>query len=245
MCYGRIQMWKITKDFWKLNNGENFNNGGTLKWNAESPWAVPGLSESSPSKVLHCCNFLLHWWSYVWLTDWSKLEICNFACLTVLALPLLYSIQSGQSSHPDQSGQHSQFGQPYQCDYPGQYGDQTVVTLVSLFSLVTPVNLVIPIRLVTLVTLCKICTLHNFQFYLAHLWTDFQSCCSKWNESVTNWRRVPKNILILSYPPNTRKTWIFEEKKFNWLSGICPFTPNLIHIWVKCNHLQLATSCAL
>ena len=87
-----------------------------------------------------------------------------------------------------------------------------MVTLVSLFSLVTPVNLVIPIRLVTLVTLCKICTLHNFQFYLAHLWTDFQSCCSKWNESVTNWRRVPKNILILSYPPNTRKTWIFEEK---------------------------------
>ena len=112
------------------------------------------------------------------LTDSLKLENGHFVCLAVLALPLLYSIQSGQSSHPDQSGQHGQFGQPYQCDYPGQSGDQTVVTLVSLFSLVTPVNLVIPIRLVTLVTLCKICTLHNFQFYLAHLRTDFQSCLS-------------------------------------------------------------------
>ena len=25
-------------------------------------------------------------------------------------------------------------------------------------------------------TICIICALHNFQFYLAHLWTDFQSC---------------------------------------------------------------------
>ena len=28
-------------------------------------------------------------------------------------------------------------------------------------------------------TICVICTLHNFQFYLAHLWTDFQSSLSK------------------------------------------------------------------
>ena len=36
------------------------------------------------------------------------------------------------------------------------------------------------ISLVTLeglVTICIICTLQNFLFYLAHLWTDFQSCC--------------------------------------------------------------------
>ena len=25
-------------------------------------------------------------------------------------------------------------------------------------------------------TILIICALHNFQFYLAHLWTDFQSC---------------------------------------------------------------------
>ena len=35
------------------------------------------------------------------------------------------------------------------------------------------VNLV---DLVILVTNCIICTLQNFQFCLAHLWTDFQSC---------------------------------------------------------------------
>ena len=42
------------------------------------------------------------------LTDWSKLEIGNFACLTVLAPPLSYSIRweylSDQSGHPGGSG---------------------------------------------------------------------------------------------------------------------------------------------
>ena len=28
-------------------------------------------------------------------------------------------------------------------------------------------------------TILIICALHNFQFYLAHLWTDFQSCLSQ------------------------------------------------------------------
>ena len=45
-----------------------------------------------------------------------------------------------------------------------------LVSLVGLVSLESLVGLVI------LVTICIICTLQNFQFCLAHLWTDFQSC---------------------------------------------------------------------
>ena len=79
----------------------------------------------------------------------------------------------GPSGHPGQSGNLSQFGHHGQSGHSGQSG------------------LVTPVCVVTLVT---ICTLHNFQFYLAHLWTDFQSCfrvdvssgptwswCSSWN----------------------------------------------------------------
>ena len=44
----------------------------------------------------------------------------------------------------------------------------SLVILVILVSLVTPVSLVIPNRVVTLAAI-----LHNLQFYLAHLWTDF------------------------------------------------------------------------
>ena len=39
--------------------------------------------------------------------------------------------------------------------------------------LFNPVSLFIP---VCVVTICIICTLQQFQFYFAHLWTDFQSC---------------------------------------------------------------------
>ena len=38
------------------------------------------------------------------------------------------------------------------------------------------VSLVSLVGLVILAKICIICTLQNFQFYLAHLWTDFQSC---------------------------------------------------------------------
>ena len=37
-------------------------------------------------------------------------------------------------------------------------------------------NLVSLVGLVILVTICIVCTLQNFQFCLAHFWTDFQSC---------------------------------------------------------------------
>ena len=66
------------------------------------------------------------------LTDSSKLEIVNFACLTVLSPPSLVS----------------------------------QVCLVSLVSLVTQVSLVILHNL----------QFFNFQLFVAHLWTDFQSC---------------------------------------------------------------------
>ena len=64
----------------------------------------------------------------------------------------------------------------------------SLVTLVSLviqvshISLVNNVSLVSPVSLVSLVSLATLCMilqlalLHNFLFYLAHLWTDFQSC---------------------------------------------------------------------
>ena len=68
----------------------------------------------------------------------NKLEIGNFACLTVLAPPLSYSIRweyfSGQSGHPSQS---------------------------VLVSLVIPVH---EVTLVSLATICIICTLHDFCF---------------------------------------------------------------------------------
>ena len=57
----------------------------------------------------------------------------------------------------------------------------SLVTLVSLTSLITTVILVLSVHVftqvvVSLVTIGIIYTLHNFQFYLAHLWTDLQSC---------------------------------------------------------------------
>ena len=74
--------------------------------------AVPCRRQSSFSDALAS---LLHVVTFS-LTDWSKLEIGNFACLTVLAPPLLYSIGweylsdlSGLSCHPGQSGHFALF----------------------------------------------------------------------------------------------------------------------------------------
>ena len=53
-----------------------------------------------------------------------------------------------------------------------------LVSLVGLVSLESLVRLGGLVGLVILVTICIICTLQNFQFCLAHLWTDFQSCFS-------------------------------------------------------------------
>ena len=106
-------------------------------------------------------------WLTDWLTDWSKLEIGNFACLTVFTPPLSHSIQWEYLS--------GQFG------HPGQFG------LVSLV-----IHLV---TLVSLVTICIICTLRTFQFYLAHLWTDFQSCWSrKENDIALKFKSENSNI---------------------------------------------------
>ena len=68
---------------------------------------------------------------------------------------------------------------------------------------------------VILVTICIICTLQNFQFYLAHLWTDFQSCyifyhivqwsfcrtCVTWNPSTDLRDLLDRNTWM-----NMRKT---------------------------------------
>ena len=50
------------------------------------------------------------------------------------------------------------------------------VSLVTLVSLFTPISLVIPVCVVTPVAIGIICTLQEFQFHPAHLWTDVQSC---------------------------------------------------------------------
>ena len=108
---------------------------------------------------------------------------------------------NSQSGHPSQNGYSGQFGhsgQSYQSGHPGGFGHHgwcshpgglvSLVTLVSLviqvshISLVNNVSLVSPVSLVSLVSLATLCMilqlalLHNFLFYLAHLWTDFQSC---------------------------------------------------------------------
>ena len=99
----------------------------------------------------------------------------------------------------------------------------TLVCLVTMVCLVTLVYLVTLVCLVTLeglVTICIICTLQNFQFYLAHLWTDFQSCyifyhivqwsfcrtCVTWNPS--------KDLRDLL----DRNTW-----PSNWINLLAPW----------------------
>ena len=89
----------------------------------------------------------------IWLTDSLKLEIGNFACLTPpLSYCILWEYLSGQSD--------GQYGHPGLSGHPGHPGRWPAVGLVSLGRSGHPSQ----------------SYLHNFQFYLAHLWTDFQSC---------------------------------------------------------------------
>ena len=70
---------------------------------------------------------------------------------------------SGHHGHPNQSG-------PGPSGHPGQSGKLSQSGHSGQSGLVTPVCVV------TLVSICIICTLYNFQFYPAHLCTDFRSC---------------------------------------------------------------------
>ena len=142
---------------------------------------------------------LLHWWSYV--TD--SLSDRNW----ILAI-----------SHVCQFSNH-----------PSRW-NIFLVTLVSLVvslnTLVTPVSFVIPVRVVSLVTICIICTLHNFQFYPAHLWTDFQSCC---------WMRYGRN------KPNVHlwgkvqtlfsKSWVEVDGMV--ARSVWPFVSEICSVWPR------------
>ena len=108
---------------WTSQVGENWRGCGVLQSSTQHKSESPKCSRKSSQTYLKCGSFsimenrsfqmrqhLLHWWSYV--TDLPKLKIGNFACLTVLAPPLSYSIRweylSGLSGHPGGSGDWSQ-----------------------------------------------------------------------------------------------------------------------------------------
>ena len=96
--------------------------------------------------VLHCTDDRHS------LTDSSKLEIGNFACLTVLAPPLSYSIRVGifvWSGHPGLSGHHDLSGYHDLSGHPGGSGHPSLSG--HPVCLVTPVSLVTPVHVVTLV----------------------------------------------------------------------------------------------
>ena len=82
----------------------------------------------------------------------------NWRFLTFDSSPIASLGQSGQQGGPGGSGQtggSGQFGHPGQSYQSGQCCQSGH----SLHDF----------------TILIICALHNFQFYLAHLWTDFQS----------------------------------------------------------------------
>ena len=92
------------------------NNPPPMQWSVSS-WRI--LSKQLSLGGFQMRQHLLHWWSSLtdWLTDSSKLEIGNFACLTVLAPK--YSIgwecsssQAGQSGLPNLSCPSGPSGHP-------------------------------------------------------------------------------------------------------------------------------------
>ena len=91
---------------------------------------------------------LLHCWSS--LTHWL-IETGDFSRLTVLPLLLSVSLINLEIL-------------------------EGLVSLEGLVGLVVPVSYISLVNSMHDFTICIICALHNFQFYLAHLWTDFQSC---------------------------------------------------------------------
>ena len=152
-------------------------------------------------------NSLTHW-----ITDWNGRLTISHVWQFSHYLPFILSDgnylcghhdHNSQSGHPSQNGYSGQFGhsgQSYQSGHPGGFGHHgwcshpgglvSLVTLVSLVILVSHISLVSAVSHISLVS--DVFALHNFQFYLAHLWTDFQSCLSMLDCVYCVWPRCTK-----------------------------------------------------
>ena len=88
--------------------------------------------------------------------------------------------------------------------------------------------LVIPVRVVTLITICIICSLHNFQFYPAHLWTDFQSWC--W---MRYGRNKPNVLLWGKVQTLFSKSWVEVAGRWEVARTLRPFVSEICWVWPR------------